>query len=52
MKIGKTGSGDVSIWVDGELTVGSLGSGNVYYEGSPHDIDDGIVGSGKVIKKN
>lgn len=52
VKIGKTGSGDVSIWVDGELTVGSLGSGNVYYAGSPHDIDDGIVGSGKVIKKN
>ncbi|MEP0712741.1 head GIN domain-containing protein [Algoriphagus sp.] len=51
VKIGKAGSGDIHIGVEGELTVGSVGSGNVYYSGNPTDINNGSLGSTKVIKK-
>ncbi|TXE05919.1 head GIN domain-containing protein [Algoriphagus aquimarinus] len=51
VKVGKTGSGDTYIGVEGELTVGSLGSGSVYYNGDPTDINKGSLGSGKVVRK-
>jgi len=51
VKIGKTGSGDIYIGVKGELTVGSFGSGSVYYHGDPTDITNGSFGSGKVVRK-
>ncbi|PZX51339.1 head GIN domain-containing protein [Algoriphagus chordae] len=51
VKIGKTGSGDTHIGVEGELTVGSLGSGSVYYNGEPTDITNGSFGSGKVVRR-
>ncbi|RAI88408.1 head GIN domain-containing protein [Algoriphagus yeomjeoni] len=51
IKIGKAGSGDIHVGVEGELTVGSVGSGNVYYSGTPTDITKGNLGSTKVIKR-
>ncbi|SFT88419.1 Putative auto-transporter adhesin, head GIN domain [Algoriphagus locisalis] len=51
VNVGKTGSGDTYIGVEGDLTVGSLGSGNVYYSGDPTDISKGSLGSGKVVRK-
>jgi len=51
VKIGKAGSGDIHVGVEGELTVGSIGSGYVYYNGDPTDISKGGLGSTKVIKK-
>lgn len=51
VKIGKTGSGDTYIGVEGELTVGSFGSGSVYYNGEPTEITKGSFGSGRVVRK-
>ena len=49
--IGKSGSGNTSIGVNESLTVGSSGSGNIYYRGNPEKQSIGISGSSKVIKK-
>jgi hypothetical protein len=51
VKIGKSGSGSTSIGVNGNLTVGSSGSGNVYYNGNPTSQKISSSGSSKVIKK-
>lgn len=51
VKIGKSGSGDTSITVVDSFTVGSSGSGNVYYKGNPEKQSIGISGSSKVIKQ-
>lgn len=49
--IGKSGSGDTSISVNQALTVGSSGSGNIYYRGNPEKQSIGISGSSRLIKK-
>ena len=49
--IGKSGSGDVSIGVTESFTVGSSGSGNIYYRGNPEKQSIGISGSSKLIKQ-
>ena len=49
--IGKSGSGDTSIGVNESMTVGSSGSGNIYYRGNPEKQNIGISGSSRVIKK-
>jgi hypothetical protein len=51
VKIGKSGSGNTSISVKEDFTVGSSGSGNVYYRGNPEKQSIGISGSSKVIKQ-
>lgn len=51
VKIGKSGSGDTSIGVTESLTVGSSGSGNIYYRGNPEKQSIGVSGSSRVIKK-
>jgi hypothetical protein len=51
VKIGKSGSGTTSIGVTESLTVGSSGSGNIYYRGNPEKQSIGISGSSKVIKQ-
>lgn len=51
VKIGKSGSGDTSIGASESLTVGSSGSGNVYYKGNPGNKKISSSGSSKVIKK-
>jgi hypothetical protein len=51
VKIGKSGSGDTSIGVTESLTVGSSGSGNIYYRGNPEKQSIGISGSSKLIKQ-
>ncbi|WP_075350806.1 head GIN domain-containing protein [Algoriphagus marinus] len=51
VKIGKSGSGTTSIGVNGNLTVGSSGSGNVYYKGNPTNQKIASSGSSKVIKR-
>jgi len=51
VKIGKSGSGNTSISVNEDFTVGSSGSGNVYYRGNPEKQSIGISGSSKVIKQ-
>ncbi|MDR7131750.1 hypothetical protein J2X69_004115 [Algoriphagus sp. 4150] len=51
VKIGKSGSGHTSIGAGENLTVGSSGSGNVYYRGNPENKKIGNSGSSKVIKK-
>ncbi|MFN3997552.1 head GIN domain-containing protein [Algoriphagus sp.] len=51
VKIGKSGSVDTSISVIESLTVGSSGSGNVYYRGNPEKKSIGVSGSSKVIKQ-
>jgi hypothetical protein len=51
VKIGKSGSGDTSIGVVESFTVGSSGSGNIYYRGNPEKQSIGISGSSKVIKQ-
>lgn len=51
VKIGKSGSGDTSISVTESFTVGSSGSGNIYYRGNPEKQSIGISGSSKVIKQ-
>lgn len=51
VKIGKSGSGDTSISVTDSFTVGSSGSGNVYYRGNPEKQSIGISGSSRVIKQ-
>lgn len=51
VKIGKSGSGDTSIGVIESLTVGSSGSGNVYYRGNPEKQSIGVSGSSRVIKQ-
>ena len=48
--IGKSGSGDTSISVNQALTVGSSGSGNIYYRGNPEKQSIGISGSSRLIK--
>ncbi|TDQ18494.1 putative autotransporter adhesin-like protein [Algoriphagus boseongensis] len=49
--IGKSGSGNTSIGVTESLTVGSSGSGNVYYRGNPEKQSIGVSGSSRVVKK-
>ena len=49
--IGKSGSGDTSIGVTESFTVGSSGSGNIYYRGNPEKQSIGISGSTKLIKQ-
>jgi len=49
--IGKSGSGDTSIGVTESFTVGSSGSGNIYYRGNPDKQSIGISGSTKLIKQ-
>jgi len=51
VKIGKSGSGSTAIGVNGNLTVGSSGSGNVYYKGNPTNQKISSSGSSKVIKR-
>ena len=51
VKIGKSGSGDTSIGVTESFTVGSSGSGNIYYRGNPEKQSIGISGSSRVIKQ-
>lgn len=51
VKIGKSGSGDASIGVTESFTVGSSGSGNIYYRGNPEKQSIGISGSSKLIKQ-
>lgn len=51
VKVAKSGSGETSIGVTKNLTVGSSGSGNVYYNGNPQDKSISSSGSSKVIKK-
>ncbi|MEB2775042.1 head GIN domain-containing protein [Algoriphagus sp. D3-2-R+10] len=51
VKIGKSGSGNTSIGASENLTVGSSGSGNVYYKGNPENKKIASSGSSKVIKK-
>lgn len=51
VKIGKSGSGDSSIGVTESFTVGSSGSGNIYYRGNPEKQSIGVSGSAKVIKQ-
>ncbi|HSF52478.1 MAG TPA: head GIN domain-containing protein [Algoriphagus sp.] len=51
VKIGKSGSGDASIGVTESFTVGSSGSGNIYYRGNPDKQSIGISGSTKLIKQ-
>ncbi|RIW12942.1 DUF2807 domain-containing protein [Algoriphagus lacus] len=51
VKIGKSGSGDTSIGVTESFTVGSSGSGNIYYRGNPEKQSIGISGSSKLIKQ-
>lgn len=51
VKIGKSGSGDASIGVTDSFTVGSSGSGNIYYRGNPDKQSIGISGSTKLIKQ-
>jgi hypothetical protein len=51
VKIGKSGSGTTAIGVNGNLTVGSSGSGNIYYKGNPSSQKISSSGSSKVIKR-
>jgi hypothetical protein len=51
VKIGKSGSGSTAIGVNGNLTVGSSGSGNIYYKGNPTSQKISSSGSSKVIKR-
>ncbi|MCE7053096.1 DUF2807 domain-containing protein [Algoriphagus sp. AGSA1] len=51
VKIGKSGSGNTSIGANEKLTVGSSGSGNVYYKGNPDNKKIASSGSSKVIKR-
>lgn len=51
VKIGKSGSGSTSIGAIERLTVGSSGSGNVYYRGDPDNKKIASSGSSRVIKK-
>lgn len=51
VKIGKSGSGNTSISVIESLTVGSSGSGNIYYRGNPEKQSIGISGSSRVVKQ-
>lgn len=51
VKIGKSGSGNTSIGVTESFTVGSSGSGNIYYRGNPEKQSIGISGSSRVIKQ-
>ena len=51
VKIGKSGSGTTSIGASENLTVGSSGSGNVYYKGNPNNKKIASSGSSKVIKR-
>lgn len=48
----KTGSGDTKISCNGDLTISSMGSGDVYYRGNPSKITSNIRGSGSVNKAN
>ncbi len=51
VKVGKSGSGNTSIGVNESFTVGSSGSGNIYYRGNPEKRSIGISGSSRVIKQ-
>lgn len=51
VKIGKSGSGDTYIGASQSLTVGSSGSGNVYYRGNPENKSIASSGSSRVIKQ-
>lgn len=46
--IEKTGSGDTSVWVYGDLSVSSSGSGDVYYKGQASVKSISVTGSGEV----
>lgn len=48
----KTGSGDSKITCNGNLTINSMGSGDVLYRGNPTDIISNKRGSGSVKKVN
>jgi hypothetical protein len=48
--IDKSGSGDTSVHVNGELTVVSSGSGDVYYRGQTILRSTEVTGSGEVRK--
>ncbi len=51
VKVGKSGSGQTSVHAEKSLTVGSSGSGNVYYRGNPENQSIANSGSSRVIKK-
>lgn len=51
VKVGKSGSGQTSVYAERSLTVGSSGSGNVYYRGNPDSKSIGNSGSSRVIKR-
>lgn len=51
VKVGKSGSGQTSVYAENSLTVGSSGSGNVYYRGNPVNKSIGNSGSSRVIKR-
>lgn len=51
VKVGKSGSGQTSVNAQKSLTVGSSGSGNVYYRGNPDNQNISSSGSSRVIKK-
>jgi hypothetical protein len=51
VKIGKSGSGSTAIGVNGNLTVNSSGSGNIYYKGNLTSQKISSSGSSKVIKR-
>ncbi|OYX23806.1 MAG: hypothetical protein B7Z16_01715 [Algoriphagus sp. 32-45-6] len=51
VKVGKSGSGQTSVHAEKSLTVGSSGSGNVYYRGNPENQSIASSGSSRVIKK-
>ncbi|MBC6368637.1 head GIN domain-containing protein [Algoriphagus sp. AK58] len=51
VKIGKSGSGQTSVTAEKSLTVGSSGSGNVYYKGNPENQSIASSGSSRVIKQ-
>lgn len=46
-----SGSGDTELTVHDKLKAKIRGSGNIYYKGSPNNIEDNIAGSGRLIKK-
>jgi hypothetical protein len=51
VKVGKSGSGSTAIGVNGNLTVNSSGSGNIYYKGNLTSQKISSSGSSKVIKR-
>ena len=46
-----SGTGDISLHVDKELSANISHTGDIYYKGIPYSITTNITGSGKLIKE-